>query len=304
MNKKTKMILSACTVASVLITSSVASVTVKAAEATPTKSSKVLEGDKLKTVDKASQEKGTSTLDDTAKASKSDKKGKPNLDVLDTKVSNLVQYLKENYLKVLLGNADISTSNHKLTINLVNPDETLYSNYNTLVNKKNLQNVLDNSQSIILNNHSININGNSLQQYLQILALVKGQYINVDGGKYEVNTAAVVERLRDRYATFTDLITGLDNNYGQKQIPEIQIDGYTVTKVVKVGDGKNGGTIYAQGETISTFLKNLLSLNNLQDTEALENLKHKDLEGTYKVYLKYGDKDVSTPYIVKIVSKS
>lgn len=239
MKKKTQKVLSACTVASVLITSSVAAVTVKAAGVTPPGSA-----DRYETSVKVFQKGWTSSLYNAViasekglaiSASSSDKKngnnGDQNLRLFDTEVSNWIQYVQQKHPQGLHAIADVSDSNHKLTIELVNPNETLYGAYNKLVNKYNLQHVLDKAQNILFD----------------------------------------------------------------------ETNGYAVTKVIKVSDGNT--TIYdanSQDKTVSTLLESILSLNDLQDTQALKSIQYKDLEGTYKVYLKYKGENISTPYIVKV----
>lgn len=237
MKKKTQKVLSACTVASVLIASSVSAVTVKAAGVTPPGSA-----DTYETAVKVSQAGWTSSSDYAVIASgkglaisssdkKNDNNGDQNLRLFDTVVSNWIQYVEQKHPQGLHAIADVSHSNHKLTIQLVNPNETLYGAYSKFVDKYNLQQALDKSQNILFD----------------------------------------------------------DKN------------GYAVTKVIKVGHGNK--TIYnadSQDKTVSTLLESVLSLNDLQDTQALKSIKYKNLEGTYKVYLKYKGKDISTPYIVKV----
>lgn len=235
MKKKTKNVLSACTVASVLITSSVAAVNVKAAEVTTLGN---------ETAVKVSQAGGASNSDYEVKANgkelkisanSSDNKkgnnGEQNLRLFDTVVSNWVQYVEQKHPQGLHAIADVSESNHKLTIKLVNPNETLYGAYSKFVDKYNLQNALGKAQNILFD----------------------------------------------------------------------ETNGYAVTKVIKVSDGNKA--IYdanSQDKTVSTLLESVLSLNDLQDTQALKSIQYKSLKGTYKVYLKYKGEDISTPYIVKV----
>ena len=259
MKKNTKKVLSACTVASVLITSSVAAVTVKAAGVTPpentngyetaVKASQAgetsksyyavkLNGKELKISknsigkkDDKKEDKKNDKKDDKKEDKKNGNNGEQNLRLFDTQVKNLVQYVEQKHPQGLHAIADVSQSNHKLTIELANPNDTLYGAYSKFVNKYNLQNALDKGQNILFD----------------------------------------------------------------------EKNGYAVTKVVKVGHGNK--TVYdanSQDKTVSTLLESVLSLNDLQDSEAFKSIKYKDLEGTYKVYLKYKGEDISTPYIVKV----
>lgn len=263
MKRNTLKVLSACTVASVLITSSVTAATVKAAGVAPPENTNEHE-----TAVKVSQAKETSNSYYTVKLNgkelkisknssgkkddkKEDKKdnknenqnenqnedkkngnnGEQNLRLFDTQVRNLVQYAEQKHPQGLHAIADVSQSNHKLTIELANPNDTLYGAYSKFVSKYNLQQALDKGQSIIFD----------------------------------------------------------------------EKNGYSVTKVVKVGHGNK--TIYDanhQDKTVSALLESVLSLNDLQDTQALKSIKYKDLKGNYKVYLKYKGKDISTPYIVQV----
>ncbi len=267
MKKNTKNVLSACTVASVLITSSMTAATVKAAGVAPPENTNEHE-----TAVKVSQEKGASDSyytvklngkelkisknssgkkDDKKENKKDDKKddkkdnknedknedkkndnnGEQNLRLFDAQVRNLVQYAEQKHPQGLHAIADVSQSNHKLTIKLANPNDTLYGDYSKFVSKYNLQQALDKGQSIIFD----------------------------------------------------------------------EKNGYSVTKVVKEGHGNKA--IYdakSQDKTVSTLLESVLSLNDLQDAEAFKSIKYKDLKGNYKVYLKYKGKDISTPYIVHV----
>ncbi|MBC2582738.1 hypothetical protein [Clostridium sp. DJ247] len=213
MNKKTKKLLSTCAVASVLVTSSVATVTAKAAEVKTTNYTAIASGQELK----------------------NDNYGDKNLRLFDSIVNNWIQYVEKNHPQGLHAIADVSTSNHKLTIKLVNPNKTLDGAYNKFVNKYNLQNALNKAQNTIFD----------------------------------------------------------------------ETNGYAVTKVIKVSDDDT--TIYddnSQDKTVSALLKAILSLNDLQNAQELASIQYKDLEGNYKVYLKYKGKDISTPYLVKITSKA
>jgi hypothetical protein len=259
MKKNTKNVLSACTVASVLITSSVTAATVKAAGVAPPENTNEHE-----TSVKVSQEKGASNSYYTVKLNgkelkisknssgkKDDKKdnknddkkndknegkengnnGEQNLRLFDAQVRNLVQYAEQKHPQGLHAIADVHQSNHKLTIKLANPNDTLYGAYSNFVKKYNLQQALDKGQSIIFD----------------------------------------------------------------------EKNGYSVTKVVKVGHGNK--TVYdanSQDKTVSTLLESVLSLNDLQDAEAFKSIKYKDLKGNYKVYLKYKGENISTPYIVQV----
>lgn len=251
MKKNTKNVLSACTVASVLITSSVAAGTVKAAGVTPPENTNGYE-----TAVKASQEKGASKSYYTVKlngkelkisknssgkkdSKKDDKKddknedkengnnGEQNLRLFDAQVRNLVQYAEQKHPQGLHAIADVSQSNHKLTIELANPNATLYGAYSNFVKKYNLQHALGQAQGILFDEEN----------------------------------------------------------------------GYSVTKVVRVGHGN--ATIYdanVQDKTVSDLIESIVPLNE----QALKSTKYKDLKGNYKVYLKYKGKNISTPYIVQV----
>lgn len=169
MKKNTKNVLSACTVASVLITSSVAAVTVKAAGVTPpentngyetaVKASQAggtsksyyavkLNGKELK-ISKNSSGKKDDKKDDKKEDKKNGNKGEQNLRLFDTQVSNWVQYVEQKHPQGLHAIADVSQSNHKLTIELANPNDTLYGAYSKFVNKYNLQHALGQAQNIL-----------------------------------------------------------------------------------------------------------------------------------------------------------
>ena len=223
-----------------------------------------------------------------------------------TKVDNLVDYVKKNH-----PNADVSILNHKLTINIVNPSETLHDSYKTLINKGNFKDLLDEAQDIVLgNNNSLGADVIGLQDYLSLLSNgIHAQYIEKQAdGSYKVKTDEVVKRIRDKYATFGQLIANVDKNYGQKQIPDLKIDGYTVTKIVKVYKDKDV-TIYDSSsknkadKTVGTLLKNILPVDSLQNVDTLNKLQYKNLEGIYKIYLKYNGKAINAPYIIQIKDK-
>lgn len=223
-----------------------------------------------------------------------------------TKVDILVDYVKKNH-----PNADVSILNHKLTINLVNSRETLYDNYKTLINKGNFKDLLDEAQDIVLgNNNSLGVGSIGLQDCLSLLSNgIHAQYIEKQAdGSYKVKNDKVVKRIRDKYATFGQLIANLDKDYGQKQIPDLKIDGYTVTKIVKVYKDKdvtiyNSSSTNKADKTVGTLLKNILPVDSLQNVDALDKLQYKNLEGIYKIYLKYNGKAINTPYIIQIKDK-
>lgn len=173
MKKNTKNVLSACTVASVLITSSVTAATVKAAGVAPPENTnehetavKVsqaketsnsyytvkLNGKELK-ISKNSSGKKDDKKDNKNENQNEDKKngnnGEQNLRLFDTQVRNWVQYAEQKHPQGLHAIADVSQSNHKLTIELANPNATLYEAYSKFVNKYNLQHALDKGQNIL-----------------------------------------------------------------------------------------------------------------------------------------------------------
>ncbi|WML36788.1 hypothetical protein [Clostridium sp. OS1-26] len=271
MKRNTLKVLLACTVASVLIISSVAATTVKAAGVAPPENTnehetaaKVSQGKETsnsyytvklngkelkmsknlssKKADKKddkkenkkndkNEDKKDNKKDDKNEDKKNGNKGEQNLRLLDTQVSNWVKYVEQKHPQGLHAIADVSQSNHKLTIKLANPNDTLYGAYSKFVNKYNLQHALGQAQNILFD----------------------------------------------------------------------EKNGYAVTKVVKVGHGNK--TVYdanSQDKTVSTLLESALSLNDLQDAEAFKSIKYKDLKGNYKVYLKYKGENISTPYMVQV----
>lgn len=267
MKRNTLNVLSACTVASVLITSSVTAATVKAAGVAPPENTnehetavKVSQGRETsnsyytvklngkelkisknssgkkddKKEDKKDNKKGDKNEDknDDKKNDKNEDKengnnGEQNLRLFDTQVRNLVQYAEQKHPQGLHAIADVSQSNHKLTIELANPNATLYGAYSNFVKKYNLQHALGEAQDILFDEEN----------------------------------------------------------------------GYSVTKVVRVGHGN--ATIYdanVQDKTVSDLIESIVPLNE----QALKSTKYKDLKGNYKVYLKYKGKNISTPYIVQV----